>query len=418
MLKTQLTSVLAASASLLSCFSTLFIIVFYVIFRKDIHNKRHPYILNLIVADFINSLNNTVSGFYVVVNSAIPAGVGCSVNGLVGQVSILAVDYSVLIIALITYIALTKPQSFDRFQAAWKGYCQFVLLAIPWIAGGVTGVIGYIFPGYSAPPGVNWCWLPPEPIYWRYALTHGHRITIMLSIAVLYVRLLFVLRAHSKALQLEATLPQIAGTAYHGSTPTVAFFDPTRLPRAESREKSPVYLNSAAQAVSPFGNPQTKFTLKHAHVNSPVSAKGDSPKSIDSFTKAKKLKKAMLRFMLFPTAYIIIWGPGMIQRALEAANIKDYWLTLSFLVLSQLLGFADALLYGWNENFSQLFRRRVPSVRHAVKKLVLCGRRSRVDNSNAFTYSNSAGNYIRRGSTHRVQVNPIFYNQSYHTQER
>ena len=92
--------------SLCSAVATSCVLVCYVIYADQQRSFRHALILNLAVAgivyhsyhmhirlttaiEFINSVNNSISGSYVVANRRdITNGVACNVNGWVGQWSV------------------------------------------------------------------------------------------------------------------------------------------------------------------------------------------------------------------------------------------------------------------------------------------------------------------------------------------
>lgn len=38
--------------------------------------------------DFINALNNTMSGIYYIARGSIPTGLACTANGFIGQLSV------------------------------------------------------------------------------------------------------------------------------------------------------------------------------------------------------------------------------------------------------------------------------------------------------------------------------------------
>jgi hypothetical protein len=89
--------------SILSCIASVLVLISYIIYADQQRSFRHALVLNLALAgktlldtqeltfavEFINSLNNSISGIHVLVHrSMITPGAACSVNGWVGQWSV------------------------------------------------------------------------------------------------------------------------------------------------------------------------------------------------------------------------------------------------------------------------------------------------------------------------------------------
>lgn len=92
--------VLAGSG--LSLLATALVLVIFVVYREEQRMFRHSLILNLMIAEFINSLNATLSGSYFLIVGKFEPGMLCSLNGWVGQVSVQASDFSMLAIAVVS----------------------------------------------------------------------------------------------------------------------------------------------------------------------------------------------------------------------------------------------------------------------------------------------------------------------------
>lgn len=59
-------------------------------------------------AEWINTLNNTISGSIYLRDKALYPGTGCTINGVVGQLSVQAADFSILVIAVVTLLTVTR----------------------------------------------------------------------------------------------------------------------------------------------------------------------------------------------------------------------------------------------------------------------------------------------------------------------
>lgn len=65
--------------------------------------------------DFINSLNNSVSGILVLKNGyadpKAPPSMGCLANAWVGQFSVQAIDFNILIISISVFMVVQRQKS-------------------------------------------------------------------------------------------------------------------------------------------------------------------------------------------------------------------------------------------------------------------------------------------------------------------
>lgn len=137
--------------SCLSLLASTTFAVFYLIFPPERH-FRQALIVNLLIAgkqvarprskqgldadcflDLINSANNTVSGAVALSrrNHAEPLehGAACTANGYIGQFSVQAIDFNILIISVA--VLLTVRQSRIVIEPPW--WQVIVICAIPWI---------------------------------------------------------------------------------------------------------------------------------------------------------------------------------------------------------------------------------------------------------------------------------------------
>jgi hypothetical protein len=138
-----------------------------------------------------------MSGFWVMSGAKLTAGDFCTVNGFVGQVSVQAADLSTLVIAIVTFIGLARPQKSERWLHKLGEHWHWMLLII-WTIPLITATIAYFWVGYG-PSGGNYCWISgktPDNMVARYVLTLFLRLLIFLIILVLYTYLYIFIRRH------------------------------------------------------------------------------------------------------------------------------------------------------------------------------------------------------------------------------
>ncbi|KAK0197632.1 G protein-coupled glucose receptor regulating Gpa2-domain-containing protein [Armillaria mellea] len=136
---------------------------------------RHTLIINLAIADFINGVNNGISGAVVLAKGPLTQSPACTANGFIGQLSVQATDTSILAIAVVTVLIVTATHE------SWLGDSKrdkmrfvTIICACTWVMPLITSFIA-LGKGYYTAVSGNWCWLTAEPVYLRYVLTHGWR---------------------------------------------------------------------------------------------------------------------------------------------------------------------------------------------------------------------------------------------------
>ncbi|KAG6093313.1 hypothetical protein E4U31_006848, partial [Claviceps sp. LM219 group G6] len=171
--------------SLLSCLASFTALILHMTLPPKRH-FRHALILNLLIADFINSLNNTISGAVVLSEGHTRTGKAettpsCVLNAWVGQFSVQAVDFNILIISIVVLLTVFRTHLLsDASQRK-----TILLCAAAWVPGFVTSTIGWALGSYGHVSG-NWCWIRRDELALRYALTHGWRIAIFIATIVIY----------------------------------------------------------------------------------------------------------------------------------------------------------------------------------------------------------------------------------------
>lgn len=133
-------------------------------------------------------------------------------NGWVGQFSVQAIDFNILIISITVLITVRKNRL--EFEPTWKK--TLAVCAVPWIfplitskqdcrnhlAYGLnvrTGNIALILHGYGPVSG-NWCWIKKNRQDLRWALTHGWRVAIFIATVSIYTYVyIYLARSYRKA---------------------------------------------------------------------------------------------------------------------------------------------------------------------------------------------------------------------------
>lgn len=219
------------AGSMTSCIATSFVLLSYLIFR-DQHSFRHALILNLALAgtpppndndgsqspalhisnltsclnkvseltscritEFINTLNNSISGFIYVRTKKLSPGPACTANGFIGQITVQAVDFTILAIVLVTLLTITRKTYLPDVSIRAKA----LICASTWIVPIITSVIAVSL-NVMTPVSGNWCWITAKRPDLRYGLTHGWRIGIIFLTVLLYAYIWWFVHRHFKAL--------------------------------------------------------------------------------------------------------------------------------------------------------------------------------------------------------------------------
>lgn len=190
------------------------------------------------------------------------------------------------------------------------------------------------------PTSGNWCWITPKHIVLRYALTHGWRIAIFLTTICIYTYVYIRLtrtygniwaRTHeSRATEEESQLCPISLSSLPDTPTTTKGDTGTRSYNIELRQNS---------------------THKTAAIST-VDTNGSQTLS----NRTKELR----RFLLlngYPILWILLWIPGMANRACELTGRSPTWLQ-SLQATTQLVGLANVLTYAFTEKFVERLRRR------------------------------------------------------------
>ncbi|PBP27641.1 hypothetical protein BUE80_DR001420 [Diplocarpon rosae] len=311
---------------------------------------RHALIINLTVADCINALNNSSSGMSVLLgNEPLSPSTACTVNGFVGQLSIQAVDFSILTITFVTMWIVTSSRSRRDWSHAWIVAFVAATWTVPLITSSIALGMGVYVPASS-----NWCWIKPTPIYLRYVLTHGWRFVIIVAVIAMCIYIQIYIRRHSRLMSSMVRPSEVQGWQQaSGQKETQKDLELCQMST----------LTSATTKYCAFPIQQSNFSTDQVPQSKGVFTKqrGDKQEELMIQSAAKKdqqlsIQRAML-LHAYPILYIVLWIPGISMRIVDATGGKSE--VLKYMQSStQFIGVANALTFGWNEKIGQQLRAR------------------------------------------------------------
>ncbi|KAK8226995.1 G protein-coupled glucose receptor regulating Gpa2-domain-containing protein [Phyllosticta capitalensis] len=403
--------------SVLSTFATFTVLVSYLIFSQQKRSFRHALVFNLSLAEFVNSLNNSISGLYIVDHHHdLNKGPTCDANGYIGHLTVQAADFSILAIALVTHFTVIRRTYLPETSIISKVLICASVWVVPLVTSSTAVGLGAI-----QPIGGNWCWIPKRRIALRYALGDGWRVAIILSTSFIYLYIYVYVRRHFKGIkQLQASLsdpgPSKDSFSRLRSLPFRHPNEPLELElakpsRAEYRPETCSAIPERPLAPAAAGappSPSLDTTFEYAGMLAPSSIRHKpsqtltlaesiassaaaapppadvySPTSIHAYmamqtsqrnAAVEREVRRMLLLNAYPIMYIALWTPGITSRLAEAAlGHQVRWLAVAA-ASTQYVGLANAVTYGWNEHFRSVVRREWRSVWAKAMKAVGRGR--------------------------------------------
>ncbi|KAF4988766.1 hypothetical protein FGRMN_9560 [Fusarium graminum] len=329
--------------SVSSCVASLFALCLHVVIPPPRHHFRHALIVNLLIAVLKNGYENP----------AAPASVGCLANAWVGQFAVQAIDFNILVISLSVLLVVGRRQIIDDSS---KGLTALVCI-IPWVPATLTR-LGL---GAYGPVSGNWCWISPQYLGLRYALTHGWRIAIFVTTVAIYTFIYFKLRrlfsAVQKDLQYSSASTQSETTRHSTedsdtqrilvTTTVTASFE------MESQHTKPITPPPAA--LTPGRRSLSECSVIGPDRPEKVHKKSTKRSRFHHHTKTSPDLKKMLLLNGYPIAYIILWVPGMANRLAESVGTSPKWL-IGLMACPQFVGLANALTYGITEHMHRVIR--------------------------------------------------------------
>lgn len=183
------------AGSLISCIATCCVLVSYMVYRDELRSFRQALVLNLALAEFLNTLNNSISGSIYVRTKALSPGPACIANGFVNQLTVQAVDFTIMAIVIVTLLTITQKTYLPSVSFAAKTMICLSTWAVPIITSTTAVALGSM-----SPVSGNWCWITAKRTDLRYALTHGWRIAIIFLTVVMYAYIWWYVHCHFRAL--------------------------------------------------------------------------------------------------------------------------------------------------------------------------------------------------------------------------
>ncbi|KAB2577964.1 Cyclic AMP receptor 3 [Lasiodiplodia theobromae] len=344
--------------SLLSFFSSSIVITLWAAFGAERRSFRYALILNLTVAEFINSLNNSISGLYIVINKGkAHDGPSCDLNGWIGQFSVQAVDFSILAIAVVTLLTI----QFKSYILYAPTYRKVLICLSIWIVPLITSSTALGL-NVIRPVSGNWCWISGEHRYLRYALGHGWRIAIIILTFCIYV---YVFAYMHQRLRMRDKSDQARTYSFDYGNGANGFEMNFWLANG-----GPVNGGTGARGQAGTGKGVDDGGEEGLPLPPPKAFGGAAAKSggrdeaeekliapprmrIRQTTDIDKDVWRMVLLNLYPVTYLILWLPGIANRIVEATG--NYSRPLGILQSStQYVGFANACVYGFKEHWDDI----------------------------------------------------------------
>ncbi|KAK6519145.1 hypothetical protein TWF281_003834 [Arthrobotrys megalospora] len=391
-------AILSLIGSITSFLGAGFITITYLILPIKRH-FRHSLILNLAIADVVNSANNSASGLWRLIHRRdIPHSPSCIANGFIGQLSVQATDTSIFAIAIVTVWSLTRK---TMIRETLPPVTTFLICISTWILPVTTSITILVMNKYGPVSG-NWCWIQAKPAYLRYVMTHGWRLAFIFSEVVMYTYLHFYVRktfgafldgsrcssgpkrpsvhggaeAPGRDAGLELDDGSVAGTMSTSQVPLDIADDggiqPVRGAGAEEMYgKDLVVATTTTSSPSDVPRPKTANTANswRPKFRNPFACRetvdddlgdGDDGNELDEIDRdpgenARRDSEARLRrarrillLNAYPAMYIILVAPGIINRLIEASGGSSKVMQV-LQSSTQFVGLANAITYGWNE---------------------------------------------------------------------
>ncbi|KAE8153174.1 G protein-coupled glucose receptor regulating Gpa2-domain-containing protein [Aspergillus avenaceus] len=360
-------SVPTVVGSLLSALASAFVLVIFAASPKS--HFRHWLILNLTIADFLNATNNTVSGFLVVSrHHDLNPGPGCQLNGWIGQLSVQAIDFSILAIAIVALWLVQRPTIVSTLS--WRAKSRWFRAHHLLLAGTTALCLGIV-----GPVSGNWCWIESQYLGLRYALGHGWRIAIVFITAVTYIVVFVVVKRRYAHLSLFPNGDTSSGRDKSRSTEG----DPVDLSSIRLDTTITVQSSEVFNTQANTGGVRDSPSRDYLSSQFPISAVKSLPSKDNTTSNERRLRYAdtlgtrgdpterrdktiryveVRRVMLlngYPAFYVLLWIPGLLNRLLESLGHQMRWLQI-LQASTQFIGLANAFTYSYNEGFRRQIR--------------------------------------------------------------
>ncbi|KAK1515742.1 uncharacterized protein CCOS01_12940 [Colletotrichum costaricense] len=360
--------------SVLSALFTFAVLILHFISPPRRRHVRHALIVNLLLSDFVDMVNNTVTGIILLrdgpLDQALPAG-GCTMNAWVGQLTVQTTDFNILFISITVLLTVNKNHLLQ--DSSLRRILVVCLCA--WIPGIITSFTALGLHIYG-PVGGNWCWIQKKYPVYRWALSFGWRLLIFFLTVGIYTAIYIKLRRLFGRFRFSENSIEAVTTGRSRRTQTIPSSGEDQKPPTEQYimkttsftvshdQEDNRGLASDSSSTAPINdrNDQTddlNFVSSHnAAIGGDHTAGLGEP---DVCTDPPKLPpppnlRRMLLLNGYPIGYLILWTPGIVNRLIEIqGGTSPNWL-IGLLASSQYIGLVHAVTYGYNEQIGRTIR--------------------------------------------------------------
>lgn len=328
-------------------------------------------------------------------NRELIAGPACTFNGWIGQLSVQATDFSILAIGIATMFVVTRQTILEELSRTKRTILCLTVWVMPVISSTTVTALGEM-----KPVSGNWCWISQTRPDLRYGVAHGWRFLIIFLTICIYVYIYQYLGRHFRSLAIASVFGKQDGyseetsglestdvepLSRHDTPHQISFsgsgkafdqkaFIPTGggiLGSGSPAGLSPQSRDRGTSQVSfpeGVGSPQPSIPL--------AATRPTTPHQSSQRTRRKKGVENEIKRMLllngYPVMYILLWIPGLTNRAMEASGKTSSSEVLAALQCStQFIGFANAVTYGLNREMRQTLWRDLRELFHAKPKIRL-----------------------------------------------
>ncbi|PMD39780.1 hypothetical protein L207DRAFT_634295 [Hyaloscypha variabilis F] len=299
------------TVSIVSALGAGWIILSFLLF-KSLRSFRHQLILGLAISDFWMAINFLSSSAMNLAGHNIgkpSQKTFCSFNGFNIQVFVVQTDYWVLSFAVCTYFILASHKD----QSSWIQDHRVVVWCVPWFLSACWAAIGLAVVGYGDIGA--WCWFTSDKV--RILVNFVPRWIIIFILLGLYIRLYFIIhKAHNRFMSFD---DEAVGSLQTGSS---ALNMSSSFDGDCDRRGQPIPRHTRIGRASPV------------------------------------LKRISYQMMAYPLAYMFIWTIPTAIRIYQATTGKAAPFGIATVDKSCIVvqGFADSLVYGFNENTWKMWR--------------------------------------------------------------
>lgn len=364
-------------------------------------------IMGLIASDMLRSLFQLA---YPVVSlssrEVSPDSTYCQLSGFFTAYFFEASDLMIFIISIHTAVYVFSPKFTKALDEGgrWRWMCYVLCL---WLSmPGLLAGLAFIDRPTAYVPLVTWCYLPPQPLVWRYALAWGPRYFILLTISVLYVMVYVYVQRVYRSInknQQEASneayrsrqssfryssepeqsprRPHLAYLQSRRPSTTPLLFEENERERAPSvsteSNEAPIFLsealamshtNASPLEIETLAPPQPTAASQNLTVTTflveplPPSVQASTPvisDTSDTFSQRRAcVERQMRTLFIFPLVYLIMWIPPFVNHIYQVNTYNSnmtqpppgtFIITLLATIFLPSQGFVNACIYAIRE---------------------------------------------------------------------